>query len=160
MGVMPKSYHNRVAVMELAEAIGRLMPLQLQIPNPREPLTLKAHCAADVFLVESVNGAAVVWLEAFWCRGETARLARIAYANPRQDRSNDRWVDYDPRFGPHCLAYQNPFIIERLSRESPVWREYQAWQLWRATQGSVCGRQSAWRRVEYELGDLIERRLC
>lgn len=146
--------------VELAEAIRRHVPLQLQIPNPEKPLALKPHCAAEVFLIASTSGPAVVWLDAFWCRDETARPARIAYVTPRQDGLEDRWVDHDPRFGRHCLAYQNPFIIERLTRESPVWREYQSWQTWGASQGRACERQSAWQHVEQTLGDLIERRLC
>ncbi|WP_462322207.1 hypothetical protein [Halochromatium sp.] len=144
--------------MDLADAIRSLIPLQLLIPNPRKPLQLKAHCAADTFLVETTQGAAVVWVEAFWCKEPSERVARIAYARPRHDGFRERWVDHDPGYGPHCLAYQRPFIIERLTRESPVWRDYKAWQYWRASQGHCCGRRAAWQRIEQELGDGIVRR--
>jgi hypothetical protein len=46
------------------------------------------------------------------------------------------------------LAYQRPFIIERLSQASPAWHDYKAWQHWRAAQGSACGRRAAWQRIE------------
>jgi hypothetical protein len=146
--------------MELAEAIRRFMPLQLQIPNPRKPLEPQAIGAAKVFLIESKYGSAVVWLEAFWCREAHAPVARIAYAKPRQDGTVERWVDHDPRYGPRCLAYQRPFIIERLTRHSPLWRDHRAWQSWRAMQGQVCGRRRAWQRAADELGKLVVKRLC
>jgi hypothetical protein len=145
--------------MELAEAVRQLTPLQLQIPNVRHPLQLQAHCAAEVFLVETTCGAAVVWVETFWCKAETDRVARIAYASPRRQGTRDRWVDHDPRYGPHCLAYQRPVVLERVTEASPVWRDHKAWQVWRAGQGSVCGRRAAWQRVEQELGALIQERL-
>jgi hypothetical protein len=145
--------------MDLGEAIRSLTPLQLQIPDPRRPLQLKAHCVAEAFLVETEHGPAVVWLEAFWCKDQAGRAARIAYARPHQDGSKERWIDQDPRYGPHCLGYQRPVIIERLSRESPAWRDYRAWQLWRASQGSSCGRRCAWQRVEQELGASILQRM-
>lgn len=145
--------------MDLADAIRSLVPLQLQIPDPRKPLHLKAHCVADAFLVETPQGPAVVWVEAFWCKEPAGRVARIAYARPLQEGSKERWVDHDPRYGPHCLAYQRPFIIERLTRESPAWRDYKAWQHWRSAQGSACGRRAAWQQIEQELGDGIARRL-
>lgn len=145
--------------MDLADAIRSLTPLQLQIPDRRRPLQLKAHCVADAFLVETKQGPAVVWVEAFWCKEQTGPVARIAYAQPQQTGSTERWVDHDPRYGPQCLAYQRPFIIERLSQASPAWRDYKAWQHWRAAQGSACGRRAAWQRVEQELGDGIVQRL-
>jgi hypothetical protein len=52
--------------MELADAIKCLMPLQVEIPYPKRPLQLQGVPAAEVFLVESVRGAAVVWLDLFW----------------------------------------------------------------------------------------------
>lgn len=145
--------------MDLAGAIRNLTPLQLQIPVPRRPLQLKAHCVADAFLVETERGPAVVWVEVFWCNEQAGSVARIAYARPQQNGSEERWVDHDPRYGPQCLAYQRPFIIERLSQESPAWRDYKARQHWRASQGNACGRRAAWQRIEQDLGDSIVQRL-
>lgn len=146
-------------VMELAEAIRRLIPLQLKIPNPRKPLQLKAHCVADAFLVETGCGPAVAWVEAFWCKSETDRVAHIAYAQPHQYDEEDRWVDHDPSYGPYCLAYLRPFLIERITKDSITWRDHKAWQHWRASQGNACGRRAAWERIEREFGALIQERL-
>jgi len=159
LATMRVSLNRHESVMELAEAIRQLTPLQLQIPNPRRPLQWQAHCAAEVFLVKTTRGPAVVWVEAFWCRADTDRVAHIAYASPRRQGAEDRWIDQDPRYGPHCLAYQRPVVIERVTKTSPVWRDHKAWQVWRAGQGSACGRRAAWQRVQNELGPLIQERL-
>jgi hypothetical protein len=145
--------------MDLAEAIKQLIPLQLRIPDPRKPLELDTRYAAEVFVVETALGRGVVWLEPFWCDKPDDAVARIAYAKPLPQENTDRWVDNDPRFGPRCIPYQKPFVIERLGRDSPAWRDYKAWQTWRAMKGKDCGRRAAWQRVERELADILERRL-
>ena len=83
----------------------------------------------------------------------------IVYAEPVRRGAADRWVDNDPRFGPHCIAYQKPVIIERLEPRSPAWRNYRAWQTWRSRNGQECSRHAAWQRVEQELGETLLRRL-
>jgi hypothetical protein len=145
--------------MHLADAIRQLTPLQVRIPNRHKPLELDTHCAAEVFLVETAQGAAVVWVEPFWCEKPEETVARIAYADPIVQGDAPRWVDSDPRFGPHCIPYQKPFVMERLDRESPAWKDYKAWQTWRAMKGKDCGRRAAWERVSRELPEIIKRRL-
>ena len=145
--------------MDLAEAIKQLVPLQLRIPNPKKPLELDTRYAAEVFVVETVQGSAVVWVEPFWCDKRDERVAQIAYAAPSRHGEAERWVDNDPRFGPRCIPYQKPFVLERLGRDSPAWRDYKAWQTWRAMKGKDCGRRAAWQRVEQELADFVQRRL-
>jgi hypothetical protein len=145
--------------MDLAEAIKQLIPLQVRIPNPRKPLDLDAHCAAEVFLVETPQGIAVVWVEPYWCDKPDETVAHIAYAAPVCLGDEPRWVDNDPRFGPHCIPYQKPFVMERLGPESSAWKEYKAWQSWRAMKGKDCGRRAAWQRIARELPDVVRRRL-
>lgn len=145
--------------MDLAEAIKQLVPLQLRIPNPQKPLDLDTHYAAEVFLADSAHGPAVVWIDPFWCDKPDASLVHIAYAEPSRQGIDERWVDNDPRFGPRCIAYQKPVVIERLHRDSSAWQDHKAWQAWRAMKGKVCGRRAAWLRVEQELPGLGLRRL-
>jgi hypothetical protein len=160
--------------MQLADAINRLMPLQVQMPDPKSPLQLQAVPAAEVFLVETIRGAAVVWLDLFWCapaRGNreptvTAALpsrrasrCHIAYAAPRPQSGADRWIDRDPAFGPHCIAWQKPFVIERLHAGSEGWLRYVNWQSQRSAYGSASGRQAAWCHAETVLGGVIRSRV-
>jgi hypothetical protein len=140
--------------MDLAQAIKQLVPLQLLIPNPRKPLDLEARCVAEIFLVETTHGSAVVWLEPYWCDKPDEPVVQVVYAQPVRRGAADRWVDNDPRFGPRCIAYQKPVIIERLERGSPRWRDYRAWQTWRSGNGKECARNAAWQRVEQELGEI------
>ncbi|KAA6186882.1 hypothetical protein F2Q65_03005 [Thiohalocapsa marina] len=123
--------------MELAEAIRQLVPLQMRMPDPKHPLTLRTHCVAEVFLVGTSHGQAVVWLDPFWCRPDAGASSHIAYAMPRFDPERARWIDQDPRYGPHCHAYQKPVVFERLEGGSGPWREHQAWQMWRARLGAA-----------------------
>jgi hypothetical protein len=67
--------------MELAEAIKRLIPLQVVLPDRRHPLTTVAQYAAEVFLADTTAGAAVIWLDPFWCQHPDG--CHIAYAQPR-----------------------------------------------------------------------------
>lgn len=145
--------------MDLAEAITQLVPLQLRIPDPKKPLDLATHYAAEVFLADTSHGTAVVWIEPFWCDKPDTPVARIAYAVPTRQGSEDRWVDNDPRYGPCCIPYQKPVVLERLLRGSPAWQDYKAWQTWRGMKGKACGRRAAWQRIEQELPDLNLRRL-
>jgi len=146
--------------MDLAEAIRQLIPLQVCIPNPTRPLEVVPHCAAEVFIVETERGPAVVWLDAFWCKHPDTRVCHIAYATPRARKDADRWVDNDPRFGPGCLAYQKPVILERLGPHSSAWKEYKSWQSWRSVKGRECGRLAAWERVQRDLGEVVTARIA
>ncbi len=145
--------------MNLAEAIRQFVPLELCIPNPRKPLELDSRCAAEVFVVETSHGPGVVWLEPFWCEKPDEQVAHIAYVDPTRHGDTDRWVDNDPRYGPRCIPYQKPFVIRRLGRDSAAWRDYKAWQTWRAMKGKACGRRTAWQRAEQELAGIVESRL-
>lgn len=146
--------------MDLTEAVKQLLPLQLRLPYPHKPLTLDTRYAAEVFVVETVRGTAVVWIDPDWCDKPDEQTVHIAYATPVRQADTDRWVDNEPRYGPHCIPYQKPFVIERLNRSSPVWSEYKSWQLRRATKGKPCGRLAAWQRVEQELAGIVQRRLA
>lgn len=139
--------------MELTEAIERLIPLQVVLPDRRRPLTTAPQYAAEAFVAETRTGNAIIWLDPFWC--EQTSACHIAYAAPKADTSGKRWVDQDPRYGPGCLAYQRPVIFERLERESSAWEAYVAWQHWRSQHADDCGRQAAWQRVEECFGDQI-----
>jgi hypothetical protein len=141
--------------MELIEAIEQRVPLQVPIPNPRKPLRLVAHSAAEVFIVETSHGPAVVWVDTFWCKRPNETVCHIAYAEPRTHVKPDRWIDNEPRYGPRCLAYQKPVILERMTPQSPAWKDFQSWQTWRSGRGADCGRPAAWQRVEQELGEFI-----
>jgi len=145
--------------MDFAEAINQLVPLQVLIPNPRKPLELDAHCVAEMFLVGTTHGNAVVWLEPSWCDKPDEAVVQVAYAQPIRRGDADRWVDSDPRFGPRCIAYQKPVVIERIDQTSPAWRDYRAWQTLRAIRGRASGRRAAWRRVEQEVGEMLLQRL-
>lgn len=74
---------------------------------------------SDVFLVETTYGPGVVWLDPFWCGAAPEETCHIAYANPCRDAGSERWLHNDPRYGPKCLVYQKPFLMERMERESP-----------------------------------------
>jgi hypothetical protein len=145
--------------MELAEAIQQSLPLQILIPSPRRPLQTEPHLVAEMFVVDTSSGRAIVWLEPFWCEGSDLQVCRIGYASPRSAHAGRRWTDEQPRYGPRCLAYQKPFVIERVDQDSLVWAEWKAWHDWRAKKGLKCDRDAAWRRVETELRDLNLRRL-
>ena len=141
--------------MELKDAIRQLIPLQVQIPNPRKPLQLVAHCTAEVFVVDTTRGPAIVWVDPFWCERPNEATCHIAYAEPRAQSDPERWVDNEPRYGPKCLAYQKPVTFERLKPQSPAWKDFQSWQHWRSGRGADCGRQAAWQRVEQELEQIV-----
>jgi hypothetical protein len=145
--------------MELVDAVRQMLPLQIRIPEPRRPLQTAPHCAAEVFLVETRYGPAVVWLEPFWCERPEDQVCRIAYANPKAMSSATRWVDQDPHYGPRCLAYLKPFVIEQACRDSAVWKDCEVWRRQRAARGTPCGRRAAWMRVKAELSDIITKRL-
>ncbi|MGB5834192.1 MAG: hypothetical protein WBG92_19710 [Thiohalocapsa sp.] len=142
--------------MELSEAIRQLIPLQVCIPNPRQPLELVPHFAAEVFVVETARSRAVVWLDAFWCEQSDAAVCHIAYADPRRQNDADRWVDNDPRFGPKCLAYQKPVILERLDPRSSAWTVFRSWQSWRTVKGGACSRREAWKRAKQDFAEIAE----
>jgi hypothetical protein len=139
--------------MELAEAIKRLIPLQVVLPDRRHPLTTVAQYAAEVFLADTTAGPAVIWLEPFWC--ERPESCHIAYAQPRAREGGSRWVDPEPRFGPGCLAYQKPVILERVDQTSGNWEVHQAWLRWREGKEEHCGRKAAWTQVERCFGERI-----
>ena len=141
--------------MELAEAINRRLPFHVRLPSRRNPLGLVARCVAEVFLVETTRGPAVVWLDPFWCRESPTDSCHIAYVSPRYEPDRLRWIDDDPRYGPGCLAYQKPFVMEQLDRRSPAWREWEEWQRWRDHATVRCGRNAAWERVRAVFGALI-----
>jgi hypothetical protein len=146
--------------MELTDAIKQLVPLQVRMPERLRPLHLESHYAAEVFLVETTAGQGVVWVDPFWCDKPNERTCHIAYARPASDLDDRRWVDNDPRFGPDCIPYQKPFVLERLTQRSPAWKDYRTWQEWRAARGKECGRQAAWQRVQTELSGIVRRRVA
>ena len=128
--------------MEFDEALRRQLPLQIRIANPRKPLETLVRPVAQAFLVDTTHGRAVIWLDPFWCDGTREETCHIAYATPRSDPKLERWLDNDPRYGPRCLAYQKPFLMELLKPESPAWSEYRAWRDWLDTsQGNARERQ-------------------
>jgi hypothetical protein len=146
--------------MELEEAVKQRVPVQIRIPNPRNPREATVRAVAEVFLVETRQGPAVIWLDPFWCGGPPAESCHIAYASPRsatseEGRRAEVWIDSDPRYGPKCLVYQKPFLMERLVRDSRTWLEHNAWQVWRKERPKQCGRQAAWGLVKDVFGDLI-----
>lgn len=139
--------------MELAEAIKRLIPLQVVLPDRRHPLTTVAQYAAEVFLADTTAGAAVIWLDPFWCQHPDG--CHIAYAQPRPGEGGNRWADHEPRYGPGCLAYQNPVVLERVDQTSGNWEVHQAWLRWRAERLENCGRKAAWKQAERCFGERI-----
>jgi hypothetical protein len=153
-----QSRKRNKARMDLAEAIKQLVPIQVLIPDPRKPLELVPHHAAEVYLADTTRGPAVIWVAGFWCDKPDAQVASIAYAAPVQQGERQRWVDNDPRFGPKCIPYQKPFIMERLTKASAAWKDYKAWQTWRGLKGKECGRRAAWARAEQEFGEIIKTR--
>jgi hypothetical protein len=141
--------------MEFRGALQKQLPLQIRIPNPRKPLELLIRPVAEVFLVETTLGPGVVWLDPYWC-GETAEAScHIAYASPQSVPGAERWRDEERRYGPKCLVYQKPFLMERLEPESPAWGDYQAWRAWRAERSEWCGREAAWALIQQTFADLI-----
>lgn len=146
--------------MDFAEALRRRIPLQVRLPDPTQPLEPRVRYAAEVFLVETVQGPAVVWLDPFWYDKTPEAACHIAYARPDGDSGPGRWVDNEPRYGPRCSVCQKPFLMEHLERGSPAWPDFKAWQLWREGKADRCGRKAAWKRVAEVFGGLIiERRV-
>jgi len=149
--------------MELAEAIKRRLPLQVRLPDRQRPLETAVQYAAEVFLVETAQGPGVVWLDPFWCDSSPpppTKICHISYAKPWFDPGRGRWVDQDPRYGPRCLAWQKPFLMERLEQGSPAWGDYKAWKIWSSGKAGTCGRRAAWRLIEETFGELILKRLA
>ncbi|KAA6185525.1 hypothetical protein F2Q65_08585 [Thiohalocapsa marina] len=146
--------------MELADAIRQHIPLQIRLPDPRRPLVLDSRYVAEAFLVQTRHGPGLVWLDAFWCKWPDLEVCHIAYATPVAKDDEQRWVDQYPRYGPGCLAYQKPVIVERLDADSQAWIDYKVWQNWRAVHHADCDREAAWRHVETVLSGIdIQRRV-
>jgi hypothetical protein len=91
--------------MDFDEALKRHLPLQIRIPDRTNPLQTLVRYAAEVFLVDTNHGPAVVWLDPFWCERSPAKSCHIAYVSPRCNAKPGRWIDNEPRSGPHCIAY-------------------------------------------------------
>ena len=145
--------------MELSEAVKRQLPLQIQVPKRKNPLVYDSCYAAEVFLVETIRGPGIVWLDPFWNEGSPDQVCHIAYASPNGSKPG-RWIDNEPRYGPKCLVCQKPFLMERLDPRSPCWSYYRAWKYWCAGKADECGREVAWKLVEAEFRHLIvERRI-
>jgi hypothetical protein len=146
--------------MEFAEALRRRLPLQVRLPVHSNPLKTNVRYAAEVFMVETAFGPAVVWLDPFWCNDPTKLSCHIAYASPKEDADNERWIDKDPRYGPFCLVSQKPFVMEPLDSASPAWGEYKAWRSWRRGRAEHFGRKAAWDAAQHAFQELrIERRV-
>jgi hypothetical protein len=145
--------------MTFAEAIKQGIPLQVVLPDRRRPFELDRRGVAEIFLAETTLGAAVIWLEPDWCEMPIRKVARISYADPLEKTPESRWVDEEPRYGPHCIAYQKPFLVERLTSASPAWNAYSAWSIRRAGKGRDCDREAAWKRIEAELAGIVTARL-
>jgi hypothetical protein len=141
--------------MTFAEAIKQGIPLQVVLPNRRKPFELDRRSVAEIFLAETRLGAAVIWLEPYWCEMPIEKVSRISYADPLETTAETRWADQEPRYGPHCIAYQKPFLVERLTSASPAWNEYSAWSIRRVGKGRECDRDAAWKRVESELKGIV-----
>lgn len=141
--------------MELREAIDRELPLQVRLPNPKQPLSTQVRCAAEVFLVETTHGSAVVWMDTFWPEAPPAQAIHIAYARPASDPAGRRWVDEYPRYGPRSLVCQKPFVIERMGSDSPQWPDFLAWRERVEQAPGKCGRGPAWECIRRSLADLL-----
>lgn len=139
--------------MELAEAIKRLIPLQVRLVDRKRPFETVPHYAAEVFLADTAYGPAVIWLDPFWW--EQAASLHAAYAEPRWNEAKKCWIDQNPRYGPCCIAYQKPVILERVDRKSSAWEAHRAWQHWRVGKGNEYGRRAAWKQVDAHFGDQI-----
>jgi len=168
------SLHSSIAnlrprmTIELSEAIKRLIPLQVRLPNRLRPLTDTARYAAELYLAQTSHGPAVIWLDAFWCDNDPLDACHIAYAQPQPRRmeSSDPatehalcWVDNSPRWGSHCIPYQNPVIIEPLRRGSPAWPDYEAWHNARGVRGVRCNRSEGWEHAKLAFGTLVQQRI-
>lgn len=154
--------------IELAETIQRLIPLQVRLPNRYRPLSYTARYAAELYLAMTGKGRAVIWLDAFWCDKAPLDACHIAYAEPQPqvmpseeaDRPDMlRWVDNHPRWGPHCIPYQRPVIIEPIHRDSPAWPDFEAWRNARSVRGTRCNRNAGWKHVKLAFGTLIQQQL-
>lgn len=145
--------------MTFAEAIKQGIPLQVVLPNRLRPFELERRNVAEIFLAETRLGAAVIWLEPYWCEMPIEKVCRISYADPLETTAESRWIDREPRYGPHCIAYQKPFLVERLTSASPDWNAYSAWSIRRAGKGRDCDREAAWKRIEAELAGIVTARL-
>ncbi|NEV64486.1 hypothetical protein [Thiorhodococcus minor] len=144
--------------MQFAEAIKQAMPLQVLVPQRTNPLERQFRCVAEVFLVDTASGTGVVWLEPYWPAEVERRVAQICYADPVA-KDPMSWIDNSPRFGPFCIAYQKPFLMGRLTSESPLWRALLDWQAWRHARRSQCLRSLAWERAANELMAIEPQRL-
>jgi hypothetical protein len=151
--------------IELADAIQRLIPLQVRLPNRYRPLTDTARYAAELYLALTSRGRAVIWLDGFWCDKDPLDACHIAYAQPQpqafklpgtETAETLRWIDNHPRWGPHCIPYQRPVIIEPLSRGSPAWPDYTAWRNARGVRGVRCNRSAGWEHAKLAFGTLIQ----
>lgn len=139
--------------MELAEAIKKSTPLKIVLPFRAKPLEREDRCVAEMFMIDTKAGAAVVWLEPYWPAHPDRRVCQICYADP-VEKDATSWVDNRPRFGPFCIPYQSPFLVEQLTAESSLWRPFLDWHSWRHARRSQCLRSKAWERVMTELAEV------
>lgn len=140
--------------MEFSSAVDQRLPLQIRIPDRRNPLTDEYRCLAEVFIADTRLGPAVIWLEPFWHESDNQRVAGISYSAPSARPQGSLWIDDNPSFGPHCIAYQRPFVIEQLTAESPLWRDYLAWRSYAVTNQNLCSAEKAWQRAAEELAEI------
>lgn len=154
--------------IELAEAIQRLIPLQVCLPNRYRPLTDTARYAAELYIALTSTGRAIIWLDGFWCDKEPVDACHIAYAEPKPQPTEAkgpdlpaslRWIDNNPRWGPHCIPYQRPVIIEPLRRGSPAWPDFEAWRNARGVRGIRCNRNAGWEHIKRAFGTVIHQRI-
>jgi hypothetical protein len=146
--------------LKFSDALRQGTPLQIYLPNRYKPLQVTPRPIAEAFLVATDHGEALVWLDPYWCDPERNDACHVAYAKPQVKRSGNCWVDHKPRFGPHCLAYLNPVVVERIDWASHIGHAFKLWQAWCADKDARCGRTAAWRRVKRELADLNPRQLA
>ena len=140
--------------MTLAQALHEGAVFQIYLPNRYKPLQVMPRPVGEMFLVMTDHGQGLVWVDPYWCELLGGDVCHLVYASPQASADGTRWIDGHPRWGPHCLAYVKPVIVERLDWTCSAWEEFERWQRWRDKKGKACGRAAAWQRVQSELADL------
>jgi hypothetical protein len=145
--------------MELRHVVERGHALQVCMPNPKRPLETMQCYVAEMFLLDTPTGPALLWLGPDWHEYPPGESCCICYAQPLPDASGKRWVDNRPRHGNKCLDFFNPVVIEQLDAASEAWGEHALWSEKKRLASPALDRDAAWSIAQAFLGDMHYQRM-
>jgi hypothetical protein len=110
-GVAPGTYSSALCqckLMKFSEAVKRLLPLQVRLPDRYNPLLTVVRYVAEVFIVETIHGPAIVWLDPFWSERSPEAACHIAYVRPDADGQADAGSTMIRAMAPTVLLGRSP----------------------------------------------------